>query len=474
MKYIYADSMDHVDPGYDFIEDRHAPQRNPYWDDSFPHEIMGYAPYDGVLVSRGIVGDHRVRGKYSEAQAMRFRRVGAREFLRLNKPEYVNLSIFGDCGAFTYHKEEVPPYTPDDMAEFYHECGFTHGCSVDHIIFDYDDSARAMEGGTDETKRRYDITLANAETFLKVSRKQSGKFTPLGVIQGWSPGSMAEAARRLSKMGYRYLAVGGMVPLRTPQIKAAITAIRGVLPTSAQLHILGFAKADDIETFAPLGITSFDTTSPLLRAFKDKKSNYYLPGQSGRLQYYTAIRIPQALENNKLMRLVKQGTVRQENLVDLERRALESLRAFDKGKGTLERALDSALAYGSLAELGAPVESLPGSATVGELRSRYYRTLKDRPWKQCSCPICKALSVEVIIFRGSNRNKRRGIHNMGVFHGHVAGIEESECVDESADLFGRTGHAEPETQGSDVRSEGERRDEVRGNRPHRPQRPRRA
>jgi hypothetical protein len=60
---------------------------------------MGYAPYDGVLVSRGIVGDHRVSGKYTEAQAMRFRRVGAPEFLRLNKPEFAHLSIFGDCGA---------------------------------------------------------------------------------------------------------------------------------------------------------------------------------------------------------------------------------------------------------------------------------------------------------------------------------------------------------------------------------------
>src|SRR5262245_11227857 len=101
VRYIYADSMDHVDPGYDFLADRPAPTRNPYWDDAFPHEIMGYAPYDGVLVSRGIVGDHRVSGKYSEAQAMRFRRVGARQFFRLDEAQFAGLSFFGDCGAFT-------------------------------------------------------------------------------------------------------------------------------------------------------------------------------------------------------------------------------------------------------------------------------------------------------------------------------------------------------------------------------------
>ena len=233
---------------------------------------------------------------------------------------------------------------------------------------------------------------------------------------------MAEAARRLWKMGYRYLAVGGMVPLRTPQIKLAIGSIRDAIPHDARLHILGFAKADDIDSFNSLRITSFDTTSPLLRAFKDKKSNYYLPGKDGRLTYYTAIRIPQALENNKLMRLVKQGTVSQEKLVDLEHRALEHLRAYDAGRATLDRALDSVLAYGSLAELSAPIETLPGAATVDDLKERYLRTLQDRPWRRCGCAICKALSVEVIIFRGSNRNKRRGIHNMGVYYARVSGI----------------------------------------------------
>src|SRR3954462_4676274 len=110
MRFIFADNMDFVDPGYDFKADRHAAGRKAYWDDAYPHEILGYAPYDGVLVSRGIVGDGPVKGKYSDAQAMRFKRVGVHTFLRLEKPEFANLSLFGDCGAFTYVKEDVPPY----------------------------------------------------------------------------------------------------------------------------------------------------------------------------------------------------------------------------------------------------------------------------------------------------------------------------------------------------------------------------
>ena len=81
MKFIFADSLDYVDPAFDFIGDRSPAERQPYWDDAYPHEILGYAPYDWVLISRGIVGDHRVKGKYTASQARRFRLVGATGFM---------------------------------------------------------------------------------------------------------------------------------------------------------------------------------------------------------------------------------------------------------------------------------------------------------------------------------------------------------------------------------------------------------
>jgi hypothetical protein len=85
---------------------------------------------------------------------------------------------------------------------------------------------------------------------------------------------------------------------------------------------VGFAKADNITDFIGKGITSFDTTSPLIRAFKDAKSNYYLPGTGGALNYYTAIRVPQAIENPKLMNLAKRGVLHQEDLQKMEANVL--------------------------------------------------------------------------------------------------------------------------------------------------------
>lgn len=350
MKFIFADTMDYVDPGYDFDGDRNAPERQAYWDDEYPHEHMDTPPYDGMLVSRAAVGKGRLGGgKYSEAQAMAFRRAGARAFLRLDGPRFQHMPVFGDCGAFAYVKESVPPYTPEDMLAFYEDGEFTHGCSVDHIIFEFyedDDLGRFPSAeARDEARRRFDITLANAETFLRASHALAGHFTPLGVIQGWSPGSMAQAARGLCRMGYRYLAVGGTVPLRTPQVEACLRAVRDAIPTDVAMHVLGFAKAEDIQEFVPFGITSFDTTSPLRRAFKDARCNYYLRRPGVGLDYYTALRIPQATENPKLQRLAKEGKVRQEDLQRLERRALESLRAYGRGKESLEVTLDAVMSY---------------------------------------------------------------------------------------------------------------------------------
>lgn len=442
MKFIFADSLDFVDPAFDFVADRSAADRQPYWDDVYPHQILGYAPYDGVLVSRAILGGHRVKGKYTPAQARRFEAVGARKFLRLDTPELQHLPIFGDCGAFAYANEDVPPYTPAEIAEFYEDCGFTHGCSVDHIIFDYDHSNPPAAQVEERVRERFDITLANAETFLIEVRSAGAAFTPLGAVQGWSPASMAEASRRLVAMGYDYLALGGMVPLKAAEIAHCVRAIRDAVPASTRIHILGFAKAEHIDDFRPLDVTSFDSTSPLIRAFKDGKQNYYMPGSGSGLRYYTAIRVPQSIENPRLQRTVKKGMFRAEDLTRLEKRALDTLRAYDAGQADLDQAVTAAVTYGAVLVAEKPYEDCGETPVIRQLADRYRTTLEERPWKACPCSICKETSIEVVIFRGSNRNKRRGMHNLAVYKNHLERLETASAANDTDDLHGHPRAAE--------------------------------
>ena len=412
MKFIFSDSLDYVDPDFDFIADRNAINRRPHQDDNFPHEFLDEAPYDGILISRAIVGDRISGGKYNEAQWMRFLREGARAFLRYDARKYPGSIVMGDCGAFSYRDAQRPPHTVDGILEFYEDGGFTHGCSVDHLIFDFlDDRAKP----TADAKRRQEITLSNAREFLTSSRALGKSFTPLGVIQGWSATSMARAATNLVKMGYDYLAVGGCVPLRIDQIEHALEAIRAAIPTKTRLHLLGFGKFEQWRVLEEYKVTSFDTTSPLLRAFKDAKRNYFIQRTNGDIEYYTAVRIPQAIDNPALLRRAKRGRLNQESLLALEERALSAVRQFAKRSCSAEVAVEAVLAYGRYALWDDKATTAKNEAKLRGLGESYLRTLRDRPWSSCSCRVCKDAGVEVVLFRCSNRNKRRGIHNLHVF-----------------------------------------------------------
>jgi hypothetical protein len=52
----------------------------------------------------------------------------------------------------------------------------------------------------------------------------------------------------------------------------------------------------------------------------------------------------------------------------------------------------------------------------GELLDEYRELLNARPWERCDCPICEEYGIEVAIFRGNNRNRRRGFHNTRRFY----------------------------------------------------------
>lgn len=330
--------------------------------------------------------------------------------------------MLGDCGAFSYRNLPEPPYHAEDTVEFYGDGGFTHGCSPDHLIFDFDDVGvcRTLSDVPDDVRARYEITLQNASEFHKAAKALGPTFTPLGVIQGWSAESMAQAACDLANMGYDYLAIGGTVPLKIEQIRRVLDALRAAIPDRVQLHLLGFGKIEELAVLERYRVTSFDTTSPLLRAFKDARKNYWARTADGDLSYYTAIRIPQATQNNKLKQKALEGSLNQEDARRLEDAALREVRAYAVGAATLDRTLDAVTDYWAL--LNWDEETSPGrlAEAVGRQRKAYARTLGDRPWERCNCRVCRESGVEAIIFRTSNRNKRRGIHNLHVFHTHLS------------------------------------------------------
>lgn len=392
-----------VDPTFDFETETRAEWRIRQRHDLYPHELFQRPPYDGILVSKAMVdGNGASGGRYSLAQRQRLLRAGVRVFFRTDAA----LQMMGDCGAFSYVREEYPPFTPDEVIDFYESCGFDFGISVDHVILgfqpDVNSQLNEFANVLNEWRRRQEITLELANSFLRRCKARKVRFIPLGVAQGWSPASYAFAVNQLQSMGYKQIALGGMVPLKTSAILQCLEAIATVRNASISLHLLGVTRCEHVAQFKSFGVTSFDSTSPLRQAFKDDRDNYYTMEQA-----YLAIRVPQVEGNPQLQARIRSGELQQEQVRHLEEQCLRGLVEYDKGLLSLDAALERVLEYERVHH---PKED----------RSRTYRkVLADRPWTSCFCEVCKHIGIHVILFRGTERNKRRGFHNLTVFYARL-------------------------------------------------------
>ncbi|EWC61181.1 archaeosine tRNA-ribosyltransferase type 5 [Actinokineospora spheciospongiae] len=403
MKFFFPDSQDLVSPTYDFLHDEYLATRVRQRDDVYAHEVVVPPPYDGILVSKAIVDPSVARGagKYTAPQRARLYRLGIRKFFRLPPA----MSSIGDCGAFNYIDEEYPPYSVDEVLDFYEGCQFDAGVSIDHVIFGYLPEAGEADVDAAWVKRRH-ISLDLGEKFLAELRKRDSPLQPVGAAQGWSPASYADSVVRLQEMGYRRIALGGMVPLKTPEILDCLREIAPKLLDGTELHLLGINRVDSMERFAECGVTSFDSTSVFRQAFMDDRNNYHTANES-----YTAIRVPQVDGNPALKRRILSGMVSQSGAIAAERACLSILRAYDNAGAGIDEVLQALAVYEELV--------LGKDSKKKSYIPHYRRTLESLPWKDCPCALCREHGVEIVIFRGTERNKRRGFHNLSVLEARM-------------------------------------------------------
>ena len=146
-------------------------------------------------------------------------------------------------------------------------------------------------------------------------------------------------------------------------------------------------------------MTSFDSTSPFRQAFKDDRDNFH-----GADRTWIALRVPQVDANPKLQRRIRAGEVDGRAARRLEQRALAAVRAFDRGEASARRGRRRAARVRGAARRAPRPHAL-----------RTPRCSEDAPWRSCDCEVCATVGIEVAIFRGTERNKRRGFHNLHVF-----------------------------------------------------------
>lgn len=392
LNYFMPENDDRVDPHYDFFEDRtkNLDRNNPILDDVYAHELHQIPQYHGILISKVNIdkGTKRKRDLVNER--------GIRQLLRI--PE--NYPIMGDCGAFSYIKAEEPPYTTQEILEYYSSLGFNYGVSVDHLI------VGPYQKDETERQRRYEITINNARDFIEKHRAGNYQFTPIGVAQGWDSESFSNAVNELIKMGYQYVALGGLAMEKSDKIFEILKAIAPLIPNAEfKMHLFGVARDMRVmKTFHKLGVTTFDSAAPLRKAWLGSAHNYHTTIKNSYAnKNYAAIRIPEAFETKgRVKKLIQEEGADYQEIKKLEIQALQSLREYDQGLLGIEETLHAILNYDQL---------LGNSSDRKSHEDLYRQVLRDKPWQKCPCAICKQVGIDVIIFRGNNRNRRRGFHN---------------------------------------------------------------
>lgn len=398
ISFFLPESADLVDPGFNFLSDSYSPDRKPGFTDVYSHELYREPQFDGILVTRSNVTE-RIAGEIQKCN-------GIHNYLRLPK----KYPIMGDCGAFQYISQEKPPYTCEEILDYYNMLGFDYGFTLDHVIvqfgLEYDKGKSLLPvEPTEDMKSRFQITLDNAEIMMSLAKERDLAFKLIGCAQGWSPETYHDAVRRLIDIGFDYIAIGGVAKAPNEAIIPILRAIRKtVKASSTKIHMLGVARLDLLGEYIASNVASCDSSASLMQAFKSGKDNYHTQEKN-----YTAVRIPPVKGDaspkvRKLLKASEEPEKLEAQLYSLEQKALDAIRKYADRKLSLDKTMTALTAY---------------EDQFGE-NKKYYplfeETLRNRPWEKCSCVICKALGVEVIILRGNNRNRRRGFHNTSVFY----------------------------------------------------------
>ncbi|MDE0009749.1 MAG: tRNA-guanine transglycosylase DpdA [Candidatus Poribacteria bacterium] len=393
--YFFPDWDDYVYEPFqeDETNEDRIPEKRKY-----AHEIFeDDPPYDGLLVS---LAQLRIRNgrlsRLDKKKSSNFRD----EMLVPDK-----LLLFGDCGAFSYIEDSDPPLSCEKAASLYDQFGFDLGTSVDHIPI----------SSISERKQKYRMKLTSeyAEKFLEIHREQQYQFVPIGSVQGITAKHYAKFASEYVEWGYKHIALGGLVRRKDSEILEIVAAVREALQKQTRgkdeniwVHLFGILRPNLQLIFRHLGISSFDSASYLRKAWACPSRNYLTDdGEYGK--WYSSIRIP--FSTSKPMREVAASDPEYSNgaMEELEKKCLTNLKLFDNKKISEEKVLENVNKYSAL---------LQRKKTYNHFSERHQELLSERPWKKCKCKVCKDAGIDIVIFRGANRNRRRGFHNTWVFY----------------------------------------------------------
>lgn len=348
----------------------------------FIFECFKKMPFDGLLISKSKFDTNQSRFSH-----LLKNNKDIKEAFSIPK----GIKLFGDCGAFQYRSEEKPPYTAQEILNYYQDYGFDMGCAIDHIITNKKDVS--------EREKRYQITKEFAKKCIDIYNENNYSFELFGVAQGWDIQSYSQMVDFLFNLGYENLCVGGLVGLNKKKIENEndltlenlLLRLKPKFKKFKRVHIFGRGNIEYLPLFIDVGVTQFDN-NVMRKSWTDEKRSYFFYNtKSKTMKYYTSIRLP--LTDNK------QGKQ------ELDLKIFNDLRKFSNNEMNIQ---DFKLSLKTFYENYNKQNKKDHKFNENLLTE----LLTDTPWKKCDCDLCAKYQIHICIFRRRMRNMSRGFHNV--------------------------------------------------------------
>lgn len=382
---------------------------------------------DGILVSKTLLEQttnlRKVNGAY-KVHVYKYVYDSVLDYCA-TKGRYI--PSFADPGTWSYVNQFKLPdylYDTDHMISYYQDMQYDLAGSVDWPIIDklviVDNYERKYVDLDDKTKEmRRELTLELAADFIKkCNRRPELQFVPFGTIQGYSPESYIKSLKRILKMGYEYIAIGGLpaysekvvvelLPLLWKEIRKA-DPVPGV-------HLYGrFPSPKYVKYYIEHGVTSFDNNSAFITAAKNPCSFYdpdYLileHEQSPAFRCY-GVKIP-SRRGPLLRKLKKYRPDLWEEAGEVSDKTFSAFCRFaiNQSKNNKERLFKY---YYEMDRILNDARVRPHhEKKLVQSFERCKTAINSRGWERCGCTSCRMLGPHILLMRGA-RIPHTFLHN---------------------------------------------------------------
>ncbi len=337
------------------------------------------------------------------------------DYAKLRNVRYPYTS-FADPGTWTFVNHlKLPDYLYDtgDLINYYNDLQYDLAGSVDWPIIekicikDENGKRKFVQLDLKTKEMRRNLTLELAQGFINECNKRKNlQFVPFGTIQGYSEETYRDSLRVLLKMGYKYIAIGGLPAYSEKTVLELLPMIWEEVKRSGDrpgIHLYGrFPSPQYVPQYLKYGVTSFDNNSGFISA-STASCSYYDPQFKidGEIPVgnCSGIKIPPV--TGPLLRKIKK------NNPDVYKRVefwcSQTFKMFCEFVRT-ESKIDAKKFLIHYKRMNREMQKANANAysanKIKTLMNACKVAIKEKGWNKCKCTSCRKLKGHVNLVRG--------------------------------------------------------------------------